>query len=282
MDELLASPGAESAWGLRFWSGPSFQQLGVSETRMLLEVFHRRFYGTPNRYMVGQEAQQLSGFLNGKGALPASLINQVKDTPGDFVRDNGQVKREAGLHSLLIEHIRTLGPNWSNIASPPDFVDIFHELAASPPKPPQYADRIDLFSTRETPMAPGLPVHFDIIEAKRDPILPKRGRTGEDVIQDSLPQIMRYVDFVAANYAGGNYAAVSASYVANSFSDDIKDAFRQAKSGQSHLASTINRSYVLSPRDTNPTNVWNDLNLLEYEWDFAGGLLSLTAVELAP
>ena len=51
---------------------------------------------------------------------------------------------------------------------------------------------------------------------------------------------MRYVDFVAANYAGGNYATVGASYVSNSFSDDIKDAFRQAKSGESHLTSTIN------------------------------------------
>tara|TARA_B100000949_G_C13844593_1_gene270096 strand:- start:21 stop:293 length:273 start_codon:yes stop_codon:yes gene_type:complete len=90
---------------------------------------------------------------------------------------------------------------------------------------------------------------------------------------------MRYVDFTAANYTGGNYRAISASYVAHRFSDDIKAVFQEAKRGASDLSEVISRSYVLSPREPNPTKVWRELNLLEYRWDEDKRVLDLTIVE---
>ena len=216
--------------------------------------------------------------MTANGPGPASLLSEIRRNPAEFIRSDGSVEREAGLHALLIEHIRTLGSQWSPIASPPDLGDIFHELPASPPKPPQWSDKIDIFTTREGTVAPGVPLHFDLIEAKRDGINPKGRSESEQAIRNLLPQAMRYVDFTAANYAGGNYGAVSASYLAQHFGDEMKKAFRRAKSGKSRLSDTISRSYVLNPRESNPTRVWRDLNLIEYRWDNSRGLIQLANV----
>jgi hypothetical protein len=58
MDEVLASPEAENAWGLRFWSGSSFKQLGELETRMLIRAFERRFANRPGGRVGGANGAQ--------------------------------------------------------------------------------------------------------------------------------------------------------------------------------------------------------------------------------
>ena len=93
-----------------------------------------------------------------------------------------------------------------------------------------------------------------------------------------LSQLMRYADFIAANYAGGNYDAVSANYVVHKVSDNAKEIFLEAVDGMGDVSDVISRSFILDPREKPATHVWRNVNLLEYQWNHLLGRLELEPI----
>ena len=278
MDEVLSSPGAESAWGLRFWQGRSFQQLGVSETRLLMEVFSRRFYNRPHRTFAGVDPDALLQRLTQEGHGAALLSAEVQQSPDEYFRPDGMALRESSLHALLVEHIQRKDSTWSQHLRPPDLADVFHELAASPPKPPQYTDKIDIISTRSIGDAPGIPVHYDLTEIKRDSMAPGTEEHARDLIRRVMPQPMRYVDFIAQQYTGGDYGAIHANYVVHSVDAAMRQVFQEASRGNDESTDAISRTYVLNPREDPATRVWRELSLLEYSWNQNTATLELRTI----
>jgi hypothetical protein len=175
-----------------------------------------------------------------------------------------RVENENILHGMFIEAVR----------SDPSFLPIsreglqrtafYHELPASPPKPAEYADSIDVFCSLAAPEDLNVPLHFEIIELKSDS-LPWTGETAAT----HLAQVMKYVDFIARNYAGGNYAAVTAYLIAADFSDEFKPLRDEV----------AERRYVLDPHDVEePTRTWEALHLMKYRWDSTKRALSLSSL----
>jgi hypothetical protein len=263
MDEVLAGPGAEASWGLRFWQGYSFAQLGDQETSNLLDAFLRRFGnlpGGPEAYRLsGPDEADLAALFNPAVHQPVSVARIVATDPDNYV-EGTRLRSEEALHGLIAEAL----------AATRDRIDVFHELAASPPKPPVWADRIDIMGTRAYPGSSSRAIHFDIVEAKKDPL------SGTDATYDrAMSQVMKYVDFVAANYGGGNYASVSAQFVAADFSPRIASRHAQANVAAEGV---VTRSYVLNPRDDPPTLTWSRLELVRYRWDQGSARLRLDVV----
>ncbi len=255
MDEVLSSPDARNAWGLRFWERRSFMQLGVRETQMLIDAFLRRFYNMPG----GIEGNAVEPALEHSGlaeASPLSVHSMVRRSP-DRYTDGTRIRQESTLHGLLVEAIRDGDPAF--LTEDAERGDIFHELSASPPKPALYADWIDVVGTRTVPTLSMSPVHFDLVEAKKDAVT-----GGADQFDRTVAQLMKYVDFVAANYADGNYGALSAYFVASSFSSEVLARSEDAATVQ---AGATTRSYILDPHESRPTRTWARLSLVKYRWN---------------
>lgn len=264
MDEVLSSRGAGASWSLRFWEGVSFRQLGAKETRSLVEAFLRRFYGRP-KDVIGpsKSRKELIQYIKSKnhGALSARRL--VARNPGVYLDSDGVFESEKMLHAVLIERLR----------EEEEGSDIFHEVPASPPKPPRWADSIDILVTRRYPGASiDSQAHFDLFEVKKNPETASSLGTLNKVVS----QTMRYVDFVAENYADGNYGAIDAYYVARRYTERCKRAMRR---WETELKDMITRPHVLRVgKDKLETRIWDKLKFLEYGWDDTKESLELSEV----
>jgi len=264
MDEILSSRGAGESWSLRFWEGVSFRQLGPKETGSLVEAFLRRFYGRPNDVIgPSKNREELIRYIKSKGHGALSARELVARDPGAYLTTDGVFKSEKMLHAVLIDNLRKEEKE----------SDIFHEVPASPPKPPRWAESIDILATRRYPGASmDLPAHYDLIEVKKD----AETASSLGTLNRVMSQIMRYVDFVAENYADGNYGAIEAHYVAKQYTERCKRAMKRWKT---ELKDMTTRPYVLRVgKDKLETQIWDKLRFFEYEWDDAKKYIELSEV----
>jgi len=271
MDEVLSSPGSEACWGLKTWQGKSFTYLGETETELLVQAFLRRYYPRADTLMPKRTGPELTEFISSRYSGVPSMRNVIRTNPSRYLR-SGELKDENCLHALLIEQLvendRSFGPAFYR----EDRGLVFHEVPASPSKPVVYIDKIDVMATRKWSEELDFAAHYDILEAKKDKFGGKGKSFGSEVTQ-----IAKYVDFVARNYAGGNYGAISAYLIAKDFSSEFLGAFVKAKTTREFTpdVAAFSRSYILNSREKNATKIWNDLSLLKYEWDETEGRLVL-------
>lgn len=272
MDEVLGYPGADAAWGLRFWQGQSFKQLGEDETALLLRVFLRRFgNGAAPPPVAARTRKQLRALFDPLKHRAFDMCEMVASTPGAYVGAGDELRHEFVLHGLLVEALDPTPPRAGDFASP-QRLDVYREIAASPPKPAAYKDSIDVMATRRFPAGPAVGIHYELIEAKAHKLPYRAAAQDFDAI---VTQLMKYVDFVAHQYAGGNYAAVSATYVAYDFSPAIRAAWTAARANPTVVTT---RSYVLNPRQAPPTRLWSAIRLFTYRWSQAQRRIILTSV----
>ena len=118
---------------------------------------------------------------------------------------------------------------------------ISHQVEASPFKPIDYMDKIDVFGYRFLPNTK-IVCKYLIIENKN-----------EEATIEVAEQISKYVDWVVKNYAYGNYEMVEAYIVAPSFSNDL------LINGKS----IVERKYIISSHPVE-NKMWNDLNFVSY------------------
>ena len=131
---------------------------------------------------------------------------------------------------------------------------VSHQVPASPMKPSQYMDYMDVFGYR---WIQGLDEkiidQFLIIEIKKDV---------SDGLNDGsavATQIMKYVDWVCQHYAGGDYAQIKAFIVAHDFHP------------QQGNRSQIQRKYITTNREQR-TSEWEDVTLVTYDTDAEGDI----------
>ena len=127
------------------------------------------------------------------------------------------------------------------------------QVPASPFKPVIYIDRIDLFGYSYLKELDGgflsekVKKEYLIVELKKG------------IVQDIQPvvQVMKYVDFVANEYAEGDYSRIRAILLAKEFSDDVID--ESIKRCQRNFTMFFKReAYPL---------VWQNFNLINYQRD---------------
>jgi hypothetical protein len=128
--------------------------------------------------------------------------------------DGTALRHEMALEAALCFQLAHRDPSTERIFGRWDFVT--HQLVASPAKPPDYNDWIDVFGWTLIPGSRTVG-YYRVVELK------KGVATSVDV-----EQVMKYVDWVKDEYCFGDYGLIRAYLVAHSFDDTVFDAANSA------------------------------------------------------
>lgn len=143
---------------------------------------------------------------------------------------------EAALLQSISRQENSIVGNWDYIS---------HQLIASPFKPLEHIDKMDIFGyrfSRNYPGEPKLISKFLLIELKR-----------EKINKAALEQTMQYVDWVCTEYASGDYSRVEAYVVGDSTVRNVEQI----------IEDKCQRDFII---ETHPvrTQKWNNLHLIRY------------------
>lgn len=214
-----------------FWK-KSFTKINDEENNSLKEFILLRNQKTTNIYDFSSDFQEKNEekFKNRDYLLSYKPILDFATTPDNII------KHEMALESaVVLELSNNKNPvfgNWDYIS---------HQVEASPFKPIDYMDKIDVFGYRFLPNTKIISKYL-IIENKN-----------EEATIEVAEQISKYVDWVVKNYAYGNYEMIEAYIVAPSFSADL------LKNGKS----VVERKYIISSHPVE-NRMWNDLGFISY------------------
>lgn len=236
-DEILAYKPDTFKMLRAFWKR-SFIKLGDEENRSLKEIFllrHQRELETGERILPTERRVHR--------AIRAHDLERYHIEPAELLRsvaDGNELKHEMALeaaviHALAKDGLRDLLGHWDYIS---------HQVVASPFKPVDYMDKIDVFAARYLP-GTEIPCKYLTIELKKD-------MAGKETID----QVLRYVDWVCSEYAYGDYAAVEAAIIAYRFSDDIAG----------YHADVVKRYYTMGSHPVR-NEQWAALRLIRYRYE---------------
>lgn len=185
-----------------------------------------------------------------------SLLSNFK------IRNKDGINEEMAIEAALVNSLNT-----GNSASIEKLTYVSHQVSASPAKPVEYMEWIDVFGYKTTSdlVKKGISITFAkdqyyVIEIKRDSLglkhnrkkAPKWVNTNKAVAN----QLMKYVDWVAKNYASNKYPMVKGVIVANDFDDEFIDYCKEM----------CVRNYNSGYRDASPS-VWNNIELIKYSFN---------------
>lgn len=171
--------------------------------------------------------------------------------PADMLQTcifGSRVKHEMALEAAVVydlchNRVHALGA-W-------DYVS--HQVIASPFKPIDYMDKIDVLAMRYLPNTK-IPCKYLVAELKKDA-----------ADNATIDQVLKYVDWVCSEYAYGDYEAVEACIIAAEYPENIA----------AYYSEVVQRYYTLGSHPVR-NKQWNSLKLLRYS--YAAGELSYVDV----
>ncbi|HMR43341.1 MAG TPA: hypothetical protein PKC40_05885 [Saprospiraceae bacterium] len=159
--------------------------------------------------------------------------------------ESGILGHEMALELGLLYQLSQKDVDTVNIFGDWDYLS--HQVIASPFKPVDYMDKMDLFGYSFIPGYRPTRGRYLVGELKKD-----------TAHLEHLEQLMKYVDWVNAEYAYGDYGMIHAFLVALDFDDHVLDE-----------KTTIgSRKYTFGMRPARSTE-WKNLKLIKYA--FRGG-----------
>lgn len=216
-----------------FWK-VSFIKLGDEENNSLKEIFLLRHQNQiENHTGIFIESEDThNSILDHDLSIhlidPSELLDSVSD--GNILRH--EMALEAGVvFDLCKDRIDLLG-HWDYIS---------HQVIASPFKPIDYMDKIDVFAARYLTDT-NIQCKYLVAELKKD-------TTGIETID----QVLKYVDWVCGEYAYGDYDAIKACIIAAGYNDDVSEYYKKY----------VQRYYTVGSHPA-INKKWTDLKLIRY------------------
>lgn len=238
MDEVLNSDPQAFKMLRTLWK-VSFIKLGDEENRALFDIILKRNEDKLNGSCTTDFSYSNTFFneLSSYNLNPYKMrYNCIAEAAADY---NGKIRHEMAIEAALCDILtHTNNPifgHWDYIS---------HQVAASPFKPIDYMDKIDIFGYR---YIPGFSTKskYLIVELKRD-----------EADIDVIGQVMKYVDWIRQEYANGDYSMIEAFIVAYDFSDDvIRERNRLAV-----------RNFIKGYRPVESV-IWTNLRLIKYRYE---------------
>lgn len=219
-----------------FWKR-SFIKIGDEENNSLKEIFllrHQLELATGS----GTIETDLSVHEDIKTKLNSNHLIEVCPMLEDCSVGN-KLKHEMALEAATIEAI--VKDRLQSILGHWDYIS--HQVTASPFKPVDYMDKIDVFASRYLP-GTKIVCKYLVAELKKD-----------KADSSTVDQLLKYVDWVCAEYAYGDYNAIDACIIAYEFSDNIYD----------YINKYARRSYTAGSHPINNLE-WKNLRLIRYEY----------------
>ena len=237
MDEILKYKPNTFKMLRAFWK-LSFIKIGEEENESLKELFllrHQEQQANPSE--IFPESRDTHNAIIEHTNLHSYLINPYELI--ELQNTNGIIRHEKALESAVVydlchDKIDLLG-HW-------DYVS--HQVIASPFKPIDYMDKIDVFATRYIPNTK-IECKFLVAELKKD-----------NAGCEAIDQILKYVDWVCHDYAYGNYDAIEACIIASAYDNDVSDYYNHY----------VRRFYTVGSHPTE-NKKWIKLKLLCYKYE---------------
>ncbi|ULG71390.1 hypothetical protein [Macrococcus brunensis] len=166
-------------------------------------------------------------------------------------RSGSDITHEMAIEATIIDYISRDTEN--NIFGHWDYIS--HQVIASPFKPIDYMDKMDIFGYRFIENYKTISEYL-LIEVKKD-------RAEESVIN----QAMKYVDWIEKEYSH-DYSMIEAYIVAKDFDEDIiKSCKEKAK------------RYYTKGRNPAQSFIWNNLKLIKYQYNEETKLIVFTEID---
>lgn len=240
MDEaLLSSP--NSFRMLRAFWGRSFIKIDDEENKALKDIILKKnenYINYTNNNNIFNYTSLLHRLLKKKLGTskndyqlnPLEIVNQTIDSE--------KVRYEMSLEVYLLHKLNKINKE-PCILGKWDYLS--HQVIASPHKPIDYMDKIDIFGYKY------LNNHNTITRYLVTEV--KAGiATSEDI-----DQLMKYVDWISQEYAHGDYSMIEANLVAFEFSENVIQ----------HSIKVGKRQFIKGSRPAIPTQ-WNCVKLIKY------------------
>ena len=218
-----------------FWK-VSFIKLSDEENESLKEIFLlRRQSQTQNHMGILNESEETHAEISSRN------LENYRITHEKMLRtctQGNKVKHEMALEAAVVydlcnNRIPVLG-YW-------DYVS--HQVVASPFKPIDYMDRIDVFAMRFLP-GTKVPCKYLVAELKKDM-----------AYRATIDQVLKYVDWVCDEYAYRDYEAIEACIIAAGYEEGIDEYFNDV----------VKRYYTLGSHPVR-NKIWGNLKLLRYHY----------------
>jgi len=237
MDDVLLSN--ENCFRIlrAFWK-VSFIKLDDIEAKCLFDVILKQNYQKDTKNTFDTSCQnfhtQIKNKLNDEYKFRADEILE-------YASNEDKIKHEMAIEAGLIYQLSYKDEDTTRVFGNFDYIS--HQVVASPFKPIDYMDKMDIYGYNYIENFKTIDKH-KIIEIKKD-------TAGIEEVN----QLLKYVDFVKDEIANRNYDNISAYLVAYDFKDEAKEYLK-----------TISRKFVIGTKPV-ISREWNDINLVKYKYD---------------
>lgn len=234
MDDILSYK-PETIKGLRTMWKKSFIKIDDEENDTIKELLYLRNYNKSSFFTFNKSRQS---------EIESRITDEYKISMKDVLQEykkEDKITIESALEGGILECLAN--KKHPEILGERNYIN--HQICASPFKPIDYMDRIDIFAyNSKTVCGTRIVTKYLVIELKAD-----------EADNDSVTQILKYVDFISKNYAYGDYSLIEAKIIAYDFSKvDIAKAKEISK-----------REYLISSHPV-VSRFWDNLELIKYKY----------------
>lgn len=238
MDEVLTL-NPEKMKSLRFFSQRTFMKLDDFESKEIRNAIARK----NEDYLAAFNEEYHYEFSEGIHKSIEDKLNDCYDqyelSVFDYIHDDcsQKVTSEYYIEGAIMDLLRGYE---SSYIGKMDFIG--RQYPASPPKPSEYEEAMDLFGYRYVPGFPDAISKYVVIELKVGTI-----------VLDHVQQTMKYVDWISREYAKGDYSMIEAYTIGFDKEDDI----------EKKSESIVERNYIVENRPVK-NDKWNQLRIISY------------------
>ncbi len=244
MDEALSSNPSKFRSLRAFWK-VSFIKLDDDENQALKDVILKN-----NQHLLNNSDKDF--IFNSKYQdYHLKILNLLKNNNYKFEMneilssccDAAKLKHEMAIEAGILFQLSNKEKETTEIFGQWDYIS--HQVIASPFKPVDYMDKMDIFGYSFIPEYNPTKSKFLVMELKKD-----------NANKEDIDQLLKYVDWVNDDYSHGDYSMIHSFLVASGFSEDVINYSKEIGI----------RKYVLGRRPPK-SEEWSNLKLVKYSFD---------------
>ncbi len=243
MDDVLSSSPEKFKILRVFWK-LSFIKFGDEENQAFRDILLRR------NAQALIDRGQANRFLRHHRTFHQTILDKIDSnnyrldvTPFlNTINSGTLIKHEMAIEASLIYQLSNGDNNSINVFGSWDYLS--HQVVASPFKPVDYIDKMDVFGYAYILNEKPTIGKYLVVELKKG-----------IVTEQDLLQLMKYVDWVKNEYSSGDYSIINAFLVGHDFEEACVNNLREI----------VQRNYVYGVRPST-TAVWRNVKLVKYRY----------------
>ncbi|HVX26315.1 MAG TPA: hypothetical protein VHB70_08235 [Parafilimonas sp.] len=244
MDDVLASSPTRFKILRTFWK-LSFIKFSDEENQAFKDIILQRNY----KFILNPLPESVydSNYLQTHENLNEKLAlgnYSLKISPFlDTISDGKYIRHEMAIEAALIFQISRLHDETIAVFGRWDFIS--HQVVASPFKPVDYMDKMDIFGYSYIEDQRPTIAKYLVIELKK-----------ANAFEQDLLQLMKYIDWVKEEYSLGDYTRIEGFLVAFDFEHECIN----------NLKKNVERNFIYGVRPSIP-DTWRNVKLVKYSYN---------------